>query len=201
MSKEEEEQLFKKFGEIEGFSVKDHLGKGGYGSVIEIIMKKDNKVFAAKLLDKDKIEKEAQKINGFKGPGITKIIKVSQWNNRYLIIMEKSALRDLDYFIYNLHKKNILYFIFYPFEIVGNNLLRFFIKKILKGMEVLNRYNYSHFDIKPQNILIFSKMITKLVDFSVLSNIAVLKENQSSNKYNVPFGTHGYVPPEIYQYR
>ena len=195
----EKEDLFNEFAKKEEFTIIRELGKGGFGSVKEIKLNKNNKIYAAKLLDENEIgEKEAEMIQGFKGPGIVKITKVSNYNTRYLIIMEKSVLKDLNSCINHLHK-NLLNLIFYPFEKVGNNLLRFFIKNLLNGMEVLNRYNYAHFDIKPQNILIFQRMIAKLIDFSLLRNIDKLKDEQIPNTYKVLFGTHGYIPPEIYQ--
>lgn len=209
-NEDEIEKIFSKFAENGEFEIlKDkNLGKGSYGKVKEIKLSSgDKKIFAAKLLDPtNNDENECSLIKGFKGPGIVKVIKVLELNynnkNYNLIIMEKAQLKSLDRYFYHLYKKNLLNLIFKsPFEIGGDNLLRFFIKNIVKGMEVLDRYNYSHFDIKPLNILIFVENIAKLADFGMLRNHDKLeKDKNDKTKYKVPPGTPGYTPPEFFQY-
>ena len=92
--------------------------------------------------------------------------------------------------IQNLRGYNIIH---NPFdELLGDNLLRFYCKQIVESLELLNRNNLVHFDIKPENILITINLIAKLSDFSLLTKI---KEGQSSE---IPGGTTGYVSREYY---
>ena len=204
------EIILNEFATEENFKVLDkNLGEGTYGKVKEIKLLSNGKICAAKLLlnETKNDDNECKLIEGFKGPGIVKVTKVSEQNynnkNYNLIIMEKALLKSLYKFFNKLYKDNLLDLIFKsPFEFGGDNLLRFFIKNIVKGMEVLDRYNYSHYDIKPQNILIFLENIAKLADFGMLRNHDKLKkeEKDKTNKYKVPPGTPGYVPPEFFQY-
>ena len=54
-------------------------------------------------------------------------------------------------------------------EVIGDNLLKFFTNQMLKSFEILDRNDYTHFDIKPNNILIFKNMFIKLADFGLLN--------------------------------
>ena len=79
---------------------------------------------------------------------------------------------------------------------VGDNLIRFFAKQIIKELELLHRSNYCHFDIKPENILIFSHITLKIGDFDLLRNPEALKNE--NDKFYIPGGTRGYLTPEYY---
>ena len=112
--------------------------------------------------------------------------------------MEKAPLKDLSTFSNSLRYQNILKLIFLnPFDLIGDNFLRFLFKQIVEGLEVLDRGNYVHFDIKPKNILIFSNMILKLSDFGLLRDIKSIKNKD--NKLKIPGGTPGYLSIDYYK--
>lgn len=170
------------------------LGEGAFGKVRLCFYGK--KICAAKLVEREKSGKiDPEKL---RGKNIIEIIKISQRKieDKYydLIIMEMALLRDIKTFIKNLFNFKLLKTINWPFdEIVGNNILRFFTKQIVNGMETLERNELAHFDIKPENILITSELTIKLSDFSFLKDL-----NQEKNSVIIPGGTKGYVPPEYY---
>ena len=151
------------------------LGKGGFGLVVELNIK--NKTYAGKLIRKNvgKGIDEADLILDIRGPGIVKVnrIHTEKDENNYiyhLIVMEKAPLKSLSHLNEHIHFKNIFNLIFEsPFELVGNNLIRFYAKQIIKGLEILDRSNFSHFDLKPENILTFSNIVLKLTDFGLLN--------------------------------
>ena len=194
----EKDQNFKN----QNFKIIKNLGKGSFGVVKEILH--NNKTYAAKLIKKDANDKndESSLILEFRGPGIVKVNKIikKKYSDREvydLIIMEKASLKNLHKFFKKLYKYNLLNLIFKnPFELVGENLLRFLTIQLMKGLELLNRAGYSHFDIKPGNILLFLNMVVKFTDFGLLRNPE--KSKKEDNKFRIPGGTRGYLTPEYY---
>ena len=195
------------------------LGKGGFGILKEIKNKNKNKIYAAKLIKKKvKISnpgsdeaKDKLKINDndnsdiimrLKNPNIVKIYQICE--EKYLIdnteeifnliIMEKAVLKDLRTFIKSLFNSNIDNLIYIPFtDIIGDNLLRFFCLQIINGLEFFDRNELIHFDIKPENILIFLELTLKLSDFGLLKDASQLA------RIRIPGGTYGYLSPEYFQ--
>ena len=195
-------EIFEKFMDELNLKKGKCLGSGGFGLVNEVIVRYINKEFAGKLIKRDnKIEfNEQNLIKEFRGPNIVRINKIYNkryYNNEYsLILMEKAQLKDLGEFINYLSKKNLLKLIYYPFKIIGDNLIRFFIKQIVECLEFLYRNNFCHFDIKPGNILIFLNIILKLSDFDLLRDLNEIKD--ADNNVKIPGGTLGYISPEFY---
>ena len=109
--------------------------------------------------------------------------------------MEKAILRDLgklnNYFHdHNLLKLKVENIFDEPLE---DTLLRYYAKQMVDGFETLNRNNYVHFDIKPDNILITVNLTLKLSDFSILKRV-----DDNVDDVKIPGGTPGYMTPEYY---
>ena len=181
------------------------LGKGSYGEIREVQINTSCKPMAAKLITKESKNKECLDIvKDLRGPNIVKIVQIMSKmidNKPYsLVIMEKAALRDLGKLSEFFHNYNLLRTINKPFtdynneSYTGENLLRFYVKQIVEGMEILNRYSLVHFDIKPENILINNNLALKLCDFSLLTKV-----KDSKKLYNIPGGTYGFISPEYYK--
>ena len=207
MSDDNDNYLMKIFNE---YFIKDNedkleyvknIGSGAFGLVNEVKYK--NKTYAAKLVKRETEYNESDLVLEFKSFNIVKIAKIyyKQINDKEsynLILMEKATLKDLKTFQMLMHKNNILKLIIRPFMegVVGDNLIRFYVKQLVKGLESLDRSDFSHFDIKPDNILIFNNMVLKLTDFSFLRNPDEIK---MGNKVIIPGGTSGYLSPEYYK--
>ena len=204
------EEILKKILKDNKYEKGEKLGKGGFGLAYEV--KKNNKVYAAKLIKHNPKEKECEAdiIKEFRGPNIVKInfAKRTTVANTiyYLIVMEKAPFNSLAQFLHDIKRNNILNLIYgSSFEIIGDNLLRFFISQLIQGLEIFNRNNFCHFDIKPQNILVFPGLYVKWADFGCLRDIETiaiedksLNNNNDDKKIIVPGGTHGYFSPEFY---
>ena len=147
------------------------LGKSVYGEVREIKLKNSVKMMAAKLVKKgrdDNNMNETMVALEIRGNNIIKINKVITEiinDEEYdLVIMEKALLRDLGKLNEYYHKHNLLNLIGENTfdkkegENTSNNLLRFFSKQIIDGLEILDRNDFVHFDIKPENLLISLKI-------------------------------------------
>ena len=176
---------------------------GGFGVVYEVKTDKMSKTCAAKLQLKYRNHNELDFVSEFRGPNIVKVNRVyektiGENNEKYsLILMEKASLKDLTNFINSFRKENIFnYILKYPYEMIGDNLVRFIVKQIVKGFETLYMSNYIHFDFKPENTLIFNNLVMKLTDFGLLRNLNKIRNNL--NQVQIPGGTPGYIPPEYY---
>jgi len=133
-----------------------------------------------------------------KGQNIIKITKIISKHingeNYNLIIMEKAILRDLGKLNDYYHNHNLLKLIYQPFdEEAGDFLVRFYAKQIINALEVLNRGDFVHFDLKPENLLISINLVIKLSDFSLLKKI------KDTDSVQIPGGTNGYLTLEFYK--
>ena len=192
-------EIFKKENQIIEYFGKT-LGKGAYGKVRDAKIKNSAKIMAAKLILKEKNDGPGEIYYSqiLRGQNIVKVYlteeKEIKGNIYDLIIMEKSLLSNLEIVNKYYHNHRILKLIFYnPFEEnVGNNLLRYYTKQIVNGLETLDRNYCVHFDIKPDNLLISLNLEIKLSDFSLLTKVKEQKE------LTLPGGTQGYSSPEYY---
>lgn len=76
-------------------------------------------------------------------------------------------------------------------EVMGETLLRFLFRQIIKANEILDRQYYIHFnisDINPDNLLINNNLVKKLLEYSLLSKI-------KEKKIGIP---GGYLTLEFY---
>ena len=193
---------FRKKNDKEIIAIGKILGSGSFGEVRDIKFK--NKIMAGKLIERKDGEKtEEEKLSlELRGQNIVRINKIFELDykdkrdNKYkhysLIIMDKAVLRDLGKLNEFYHRYNLLKLIYSePFEeTTGDYLLRFYTKQIIKGLDIFDRCNYGHFDIKPENLLISINLILKLSDFSLIRKL--------NNNIKIPGGTQGYLSPEYY---
>ena len=194
-----ERAIIDEFRQKYDFRIGSSLGKGGFGVVYKIYFK--DKVYAGKLVKKEGKVNECDLILQFKSPYIVKIVKIFNSGIYNFVLMEKADLKDLNSFIEDTKKNSIQKLLINPFYsgIIGNNLFKYFAKQLIIGLESLERIGYSHFDIKPGNILIFKNYISKLSDFSFLRNQKEIARQYDMLK--IPGGTDGFCPPEFYLYK
>lgn len=202
------EEIFNEFinrngGEI--FFTGKIIGSGSFSQIREVKMK--NKILAAKIIhinkkesnDDSSLDQEVELSLDLRSPNIIKINKIYEevYNNETydLVLMEKAILRDLGKLNDFYHRHNLLKLKFSPFFVdVSENLTRFYVRQIILSLEVLDRNDCIHFDIKPENILITYNLTVKLSDFSLLRDLKKTK----TNKIKIPGGTSGYLTPEYY---
>ena len=172
------------------------LGRGAFGEVRDIKFK--NKIMAGKIIEKEKNEKTNEE-NLALDLRCQKIIRINKicslrYKDKYydLIIMEKALLRDLGKLNEFFHVHNLLKLIYAnPFDDNSADfLLRFYSRQIIKGLETLDRNDYVHFDIKPENILITVNLVIKLSDFDLIKKV--------EDNIKLPGGTQGFLTPEYY---
>ena len=169
------------------------LGQGGYGKVIQVKSKSDNKYYAIKEIMikdemKDKIEnikKEADILSKFNCKNIVKYYDSCLDKNKFYIVMEYCNGENLRDFI-NKNIKNK--------KLIEENILYNIIKQICIGIKEIHNKNIIHRDIKPENIFINEKMDIKIGDFGISKQFYPNKEYMET-LYKT--GSIFYMAPEI----
>ena len=173
-----------------GYQFVKVIGFGGFGVVV--IVKKDNRYYAAKFIfPKDNKQISKEKVKDFRGRNLVKILNArGDGINYYMYVMELSYIGDVTK-IHECLNNNLIFK--NPFlNKFGDNLIRLFCKQIITGIKTFYEGNLVHFDIKPDNILIFKGLELKLIDFSFLTKLIHTKKQQ------IIGGTPGYFSPEFY---
>ena len=142
------------------------LGQGGFGRVIQVKNKKDNKLYAIKEIIikdvmKDKlqdIKKEADILSKFNCNNIVKYYDSFEDKDKFYILMEYCKGQNLRDFIDKRFKNN---------QLIEENILCDIIKQICLGIKVIHSKKIIHRDLKPENIFMDDKMNIKIGDFGI----------------------------------
>ena len=180
----------KNYTEESGYQFFKEIGFGGFGVVV--IVRKDNRYYAAKFIfPKDNKKISEEKVKDFRGRNLVKILNArGDGINYYMYVMELSYIGDVTK-IHECLNNNLIFK--NPFlNKFGDNLIRLFCKQIITGIKTFYEGNLVHFDIKPNNILIFKGLELKLIDFSFLTKLIHTKKQQ------IIGGTPGYFSPESF---
>lgn len=179
------------------------LGQGGMSEVYELNI--NGMSSAAKIIKVERdsqgrrIEDESNIMLNLISPYTIKVSNIFQQTYKdspySLLIMEKATMGNMSQVNEYFHKDNgsllnrLLYF---PFKKnIDDNFLRYTINNIIKGIELMNRTGYIHFDIKLKNFLVLKNFVTKLCDFNITRNLYIQEKT-----FQVPGGTKGYCTPE-----
>ena len=194
LSDDKIKEMLSEFSNFGDLKLCDEKFSGGFGHLRKVFSKKYNKYYTIKIIPlKEGDESRKEPIKEFRGKNIIKINQEKLYNNKYYIyLMEYSAMGDLQKFIkyYYLSIKN-KYESYNPFlEDIGDNLMRYFILQIFVAMRTFYLGNLVHYDIKPNNFLLFNGLVLKIIDFSLLKKL--------DDGGGIPGGTPGYRTPESY---
>ncbi|KAG9129082.1 hypothetical protein Leryth_019820 [Lithospermum erythrorhizon] len=165
------------------------LGKGGFGSVFEGILKDGTRV-AVKCLDgigqvKKSFLAEVESIGSIHHVNLVKLVGFAAEKSQRLLVYEYMINGSLDRWIY---PKN-------PDIILDWKCRRKIILDIAKGLQYLHedcRQKIIHLDIKPQNILLDGSFNAKLSDFG----LSKLIDRDQTQVVTTMRGTPGYLAPE-----
>ena len=174
----------------------EFVGKGGFGDVYKVQNTKNNHlVYAAKILTKD-VSNNKEPIKDFRGKNIVKINnEIDGGDEYYIYMMEYSRYGNLKKFIKNIDNEKKRRILKEPFlEQIGDNLVRFFVKQMVTGLKSFYIGNLVHFDIKPENLVLFQNLELKFIDFNLLRKI----DDEDKYDRRIPGGTQGYTTPEFY---
>ena len=186
---------------FEDFEVLSQLGKGGFGAVFKVRSKINNKVYAIKRVNLEKLRKqieddggdaeraiqltkeEASVLEKYNHPHILKFYKKFEDENNIYIVTEYVDNGDINGFI-EAHKEFNKH--------ISEEVLWSIFLQCMSGLAEVHSKDVIHRDIKPSNLLMDNNMIVKLADFG----ISALMEN--NEKHNTIVGTDGYKTREIF---
>ena len=178
---------------LEDFEIIKELGKGSFGKVFKVRSKKNNKIYAMKILNLNSnqnliryILNEAKFLERLSNNYITKYYNSFEKDNLIYIIIEFMNNGTLKNYINSFEalKTQI------PEKIIWNFLLQ-----CMSGLCYIHSKNIIHRDIKSENIFIDNNMRIKIGD---LNTCAIINNNSDSMGFHYTWiGTAGYMSPEI----
>ena len=194
MEKEEEEKKIvgNKF---EDFEILQKLGEGQFGKVFKVISKLNNKVYAMKMVNLEKLissnnEKayklalnESKFLTDLSHPHIIKYYHNFTQGDYLYIIVENAENGDMKDFI-NAHRKS-------GTQIPEEGLWNIFLQ-CMKGLAYVHKMGVIHRDIKPGNILMDNNLTVKIGDFGV-SAVKKNKEGENDDNPNVQYLNASYM--------
>ena len=169
------------------------LGEGGFGKVIQVLNKSDNKFYAIKVIpikneSKDKIggiQNEAKILSEFNCDNIVKCYGTFKDNFNIYILMEFCSEGNLRNFIDKNIDKDTL---------IKENIISNIIKQICIGIKEIHDKKIVHRDLKPENIFIDNNMNIKIGDFGISKQLNSYQTHVLTTKR---LGSDYYIAPEI----
>ena len=169
------------------FSIIEHLGTGGMGSVYKAMDRNLNRMVALKLLRRElsadetyiaKLEDEARITASINHPFVVKVFSFGVDHGQYYIAMElvdKGTLDDLMQLQNRIAEMQVLQ--------VG--------LQVASGLQAAHERGLIHRDVKPGNILFADAHTAKITDFG----LALLAEHEADARGEI-WGTPYYIAPE-----
>ena len=151
------------------FEVITLSGRGAYGTVLQVYLKKDpsKKVYAIKKLDINSIFPvnrlyqaylENQILNELDSPFVVKTLGAFEEDGKIHIIMDYLPNGDFSHFI----KTN------YP---LNDDVIKYYSAQIVLFLEYMQKMKLIHRDLKPQNIMLDEKGNLKVIDFGTVRKV------------------------------
>ena len=193
---------------IDEFEILQTLGKGSYGFVAKVKSKKNDKIYAMKMIDfsliKDQTEKqlsidEIQIIKSLNSPHIIKFYDSFNIGERYYILMEYINNGDLKGYI-TAHQNM-------KTPVPEKELWQIFYQ-CMSGLSYIHQNNLIHRDIKPANLFLTDDKVIKIGDFGVSAKRKYnqnyqnnLEQTNGFQKENLMIGTPLYMSPEMFNHQ
>jgi len=175
------------------FKIIKEIGKGGFGRVIQVLSKSDNKYYAIKEIpikgepieNKEYFQNEAIILSKFNCENIVKYYDSSKDENNFYILMEYCNGKNLRNFIdENINNSTL----------IPENILYNIINQICLSIKEIHNKKIIHRDLKPDNIFMNDNMIIKIWDFGISKQYNSYKTYTLTTK---KLGSEYYAAREI----
>ena len=183
---------------INDFEILQTLGKGSYGVVSKVKSKKNQKMYAMKMIDLDLVnddqeitllKNEIKIIQSLNSPHIVKYYKHFQIGNKLYILMEYINNGDLKGYIQaNLGMQ----------KAIEEKEIWELLYQCISGLCYIHQNKLIHRDIKPANLFLTDDKTIKIGDFGVSAERKIGGMNFKPEKETMMIGTPLYMSPEIF---
>jgi len=183
---------------INDFEILQNLGKGSYGVVSKVKSKKNQKMYAMKMIDLDLVnddqeitllKNEIKIIQSLNSPHIVKYYKHFQIGNKLYILMEYINNGDLKGYIQaNLGMQ----------KAIEEKEIWELLYQCISGLCYIHQNKLIHRDIKPANLFLTDDKTIKIGDFGVSAERKIGGMNFKPEKETMMIGTPLYMSPEIF---
>ena len=172
---------------VDDFNQLKTLGKGSFGKVVLVSLKKNNKLYAMKILDKAKIKKRKQEAHT-----ITERNLMVRVNNPFVVRIH-SAFQDEKnlYILTEFMQGGEMFFHIQKEKIFSEEKTRFYIAELVLALEFLHKNKMIYRDLKPENIMIDANGHIKITDFGLSK---IFEEQEIAKTF---CGTPQYLAPEV----
>ncbi len=170
------------------FIIKQIIGEGTFATVRLAINRQTGEKVAIKIIEKNKISHEEDKIRmkreievlkKLRHPNIVHLYSVIDTEEKIYLITD--YIKGIELFDYIVKKKKLT-----------ENESCIFFQQIISGIEYLHKIKYVHRDIKPENLIFDQNGYLHITDFGIAKLITKNNSHETS-------GTPGYMAPEVMQ--
>lgn len=177
---------------INNYEILSLLGSGSYSTVHKAIDKRTRDVVAIKILERKRILRGKVSIDNL----VQEIELLKKLQHKYIVKMEAFCWDSQNiYIIMELCEVSLSTFIKKK-QRLAESTCRIFVRQLADAMKYLRSNNVSHFDLKPQNLLLTrpnstSPYVLKICDFGFAQHSTLEEENETVK------GSPLYMAPEI----
>ena len=162
------------------------IGRGGFGKVWKVRLKKNNELFALKEMSKAKVIDRRSEISIMSERNLLSKLHHSFIVNMYFAFQDFYNL----YLVMDLLTGGDLRFHIAHKKVFTEDQTKFFIANMLLALDYIHSQNIIHRDIKPENLVLEKNGYLRITDFGV----AEINEKDNSSETS---GTPGYMAPEV----
>ena len=164
------------------------IGKGSFGEVFLVKLKSNNKIYAMKILDKEKIKTYDQEEHTKSERDL--MVKI----NCPFIVDIKYAFQDKQnlYMVTEFMQGGEMFFHLFKEKRFKNEKAKFYLVEIILAIEFLHKNKMMYRDLKPENVLLDKTGHIKITDFG----LSKILSSENEKTYTI-CGTPQYLAPEI----
>uniref|UniRef100_A0A7N0UPH7 non-specific serine/threonine protein kinase n=1 Tax=Kalanchoe fedtschenkoi TaxID=63787 RepID=A0A7N0UPH7_KALFE len=172
---------------LEDFEVLKVVGQGAFGKVYQVRKRDNLKIYAMKVVRKDKViekdqtsymQAERDVLSKIDHPFIVRLRYSFQTKYRLYLVMD---FVNGGHLLFQLRRQGLF----------REELARIYAAEIVSAVSHLHKNSIMHRDLKPQNVLLDADGHVMLTDFGLA------KEFDETTRSNSLCGTTEYMPPEI----